>query len=206
MDFSGRTKTPTVKKSYSKLINNNNKSLDELEDEDIEEKKDVKFNMNIASDTLLDPLVLSEQNLLQQLKQVEMGCCEKLVWRAAEVKHHFRLLWRAEAHALKLLFPFFDEVILKDILIFKKKLQVEGGYPVDILFCESILVEPPKFRPIRHMGGEAFEHPFTVNLRKLLEADQLLTIIKVSMSLSMGINVAAKVKIKKNFDTFLGIS
>lgn len=85
---------------------------------------------------------------------------------------------------------------------------MEGGYPIDILFCESILVEAPKFRPVRQMAGDMFEHPFTVNLRKLLEADQLLTVIKVSMSSGININMAAKVKTFKKFfkkKTSLGI-
>lgn len=128
LDFSGRLRfkeefkslntLKTSKRQKNKKINNSN--MDESEDEDIDEKnkKDIKFKMNISTDTLLDPLILSEKNLAQQLEQVEMGICEKLVWRAAEVRHHFRLLWKAEAHVLKLLFPFFEEVmILKSLNI-----------------------------------------------------------------------------------------
>lgn len=86
--------------------------MEENEDEELEEKKEIKFYMNVSEQALLDPLILSEQHLSQQLKQVQMGVCEKLVWRAAETKQHFRLLWKMEAHILKQLFPFFVEVCL----------------------------------------------------------------------------------------------
>lgn len=116
LDFSGRLRFKeefkNSKTQKNKKINNSN--FYELEDDNIDEKnkKDIKLNMNISTDTLLDPLILSEKNLAQQLEQVEMGICEKLVWRAAEVRQHFRLLWKAEAHVLKLLFPFFEEVMI----------------------------------------------------------------------------------------------
>lgn len=51
-------------------------------------------------------------------------------------------------------------------------LQIDGYCPLDTLFCEMVLVPPVKFRPIRLFKGERFENPQTVNLRKLLEANE----------------------------------
>ena len=71
--------------------------------------------------------------------------------------------------------------------------QTPDGYPIDVLFCETVLVQPSKFRPMRYLAGEKFEHTITANFRKLIEADQLLTIIRVSMGATRGGNLAAKV-------------
>lgn len=53
-----------------------------------------------------------------------------------------------------------------------------------LIFCLKIfqlLVEPSRFRPIRFLKGDRYEHPTTVNLRRLLEANQLLTLLKIHM-------------------------
>lgn len=43
------------------------------------------------------------------------------------------------------------------------------------------MVPPTKYRPIRLFQGDRFEHPQTVNLRRILEADQLLQLVKASV-------------------------
>uniref|UniRef100_A0A915EJW8 DNA-directed RNA polymerase subunit n=1 Tax=Ditylenchus dipsaci TaxID=166011 RepID=A0A915EJW8_9BILA len=147
-----------------------------------QESKELKEKFDVSAmaqgSVILDPLLLSEKNLSQQLSHVLQNKCDKLVWRAAEVREHLRLLWQKEGDILKFLFPMFVEV--------------EGGYPVDLLFCEAILVQPSKYRPIRFLHGDKMEHPITANLRKLLEADQLLTIIRLAMNSSSAGNLAAK--------------
>lgn len=48
--------------------------------------------------------------LIQQLEDVATLKCDKLTWRGAEVREHFRLLWKNEQQLLKKLFPLFDRV------------------------------------------------------------------------------------------------
>jgi hypothetical protein len=60
---------------------------------------------------LLDPLTVSNQLLAEQLQQIEMGKGTKLVWRAAEVRTHFRLVWQRESILLKQIFPMFDQEV-----------------------------------------------------------------------------------------------
>lgn len=49
--------------------------------------------------------------------------------------------------------------------------------PMDMLFMETILIPPSKFRPIRFLNGERFESPLTTNYRMLLESDEILRLL-----------------------------
>lgn len=53
--------------------------------------------------------------------------------------------------------------------------------PVDVLFSDIIPVPATKFRPIRFFKGDRFEHPQTVNLRRILEANEILIAINKLM-------------------------
>lgn len=66
---------------------------------------------SVPPSNLLDPLALSNQLLAEQLEQIVLGKCNKLVWRAAEVREHFRLVWQRESILMKQIFPIFDQVI-----------------------------------------------------------------------------------------------
>jgi hypothetical protein len=59
----------------------------------------------------------SNDILTAQLKSVSDGRCDRLVWRAGEVREHFRLLWQTDGDLLARLFPMFqttDSVISLD--------------------------------------------------------------------------------------------
>jgi len=65
----------------------------------------------MSANAVLDPLMLSDENLRKQLSHVVDGTCDKLVWRAAEVREHMRMVWRKEGRLLRVLFPsLFQEV------------------------------------------------------------------------------------------------
>lgn len=49
------------------------------------------------------------------------------------------------------------------------------------MFIFKMLVVPPRFRPIRSLKGDRYEHPTTINYRKLIEANQILALIKIYM-------------------------
>lgn len=53
---------------------------------------------------------------------------------------------------------------------------------MDILFCETVLVPPTKYRPIRLFKGDKFENPQSVNLRRLLEASETIRAIRLALS------------------------
>lgn len=53
---------------------------------------------------------------------------------------------------------------------------------MDVLFYQTIIVQPSKFRPQRSMRGDNYEHPITANYRRVMEADQLLTVVKIVMT------------------------
>lgn len=60
----------------------------------------------------------SEQILKEQLQWVLKGNCDKLAWRGAEVREHFRILWQNDGPLLRKIFPVFDfEVILYFFLL-----------------------------------------------------------------------------------------
>jgi len=60
---------------------------------------DISFTTSSLCDQLLDA----------QLQQIIIGKCDKLAWRASEVREHFRLVWQREGFLLKHLFPLFNE-------------------------------------------------------------------------------------------------
>jgi hypothetical protein len=153
----------------------------------------------VTNNAVLDPLILSEENLSRQLSKVVDGTCAKLVWRAAEVREHMRMVWRNEGRILRELFPsLFQEVspvgfIVTALSLLHSHFQVENGYPIDALFIKLLLIEPSMYRPIRHLKGERFEHPRTSQYRKVMEADQLLEVIRITMSTENYANLEAKV-------------
>lgn len=53
---------------------------------------------------------------------------------------------------------------------------------MDVLFYQTLLVQPSKFRPQRSLRGVNYEHPTTANYRRVMEADQLLTVVKIVMT------------------------
>lgn len=66
--------------------------------------------MAVSGEAVLDPLEVSRATLARQLTLVRDGRCEKLSWRAAECREHFRILWSKEAHILAKVFPLFGDV------------------------------------------------------------------------------------------------
>jgi len=51
------------------------------------------------------------------------------------------------------------------------------------------------YRPIRHLKGERVEHPRTVQYRKVMEQDQLLEVIRITMTTESYTNLEAKVSV-----------
>lgn len=64
---------------------------------------------------------------------------------------------------------------------------------MDTLFIETVLVQPSKFRPKRFMAGRVHQHPITVNLQLLMEADQELRCVKGVMTPGIEVSLAMKV-------------
>ncbi|VDM83759.1 unnamed protein product [Strongylus vulgaris] len=118
---------------------------------------------------------MAEGALELQMRAVQSGACEKLAWRAAEIREHFRLLYKNEGKLLLKLFPMLND---EGVGYF----TAGGLCPLDGLFCELIMVPPTKFRPIRLFKGERYENPQSVNLRRVLEATE--TIKAVSLVLN----------------------
>ncbi|RCN44702.1 RNA polymerase Rpb1, domain 2 [Ancylostoma caninum] len=146
-----------------------------LEGEDLEEdvhssddEKDKKTVM--LSDMAYGNVDMAEGALELQMRAVQSGACEKLAWRAAEIREHFRMLYKNEGKLLLKLFPMLNDE------------GAAGLCPLDGLFCELIMVPPTKFRPIRLFKGERYENPQSVNLRRVLEATE--TIKAVSLVLN----------------------
>uniref|UniRef100_A0A914RGJ8 DNA-directed RNA polymerase n=1 Tax=Parascaris equorum TaxID=6256 RepID=A0A914RGJ8_PAREQ len=150
IDFSGVAATRAAKMSAKfNAVNDFMEQEVEVDPNDMNEKEDDKKLLNDNSlGTLNDT---AELTLHKQLAAVENGTCEKLAWRAVEVREHFRMVWKNDAALLKKLFPLFD-------------CNDNEHCPMDVLFCEKILVPPTKFRPIRYFRGDKFENPQTVNL------------------------------------------
>lgn len=166
-----------------------------------------------------------EQVFQDQMASIMSGSCKKLAWRGAEVREHFRMVWKNEAHFLKKIFPMLDVKVIFRVLIIvttvcvfsfivysvnitsfvnsslvyecnlltycavcflqlirMNSLQDEEHCPLDVLFCEMVLVVPTKFRPIRIFKGDIFEHPQSTNLRKLLEATETIRALRLVLS------------------------
>ncbi|TMS34735.1 hypothetical protein L596_002267 [Steinernema carpocapsae] len=119
-----------------------------------------------------------KSSLDQQMQGLQQGGYDKLAWRASEVREHFRLLWKTEGNFLSKLFPMF---------------ALKGeSCPLDILFSDVVLVPPSKFRPIRFMKGDNYEHPQTVNLRRLLESSEIMNAVTLLMDPKHQNNMALK--------------
>ncbi|WKX97060.1 hypothetical protein Q1695_013032 [Nippostrongylus brasiliensis] len=143
----------------------------EEEEEEVRSSDDEKEKKSaLINDTGYGTVEVSESALEIQMRAVQSGACEKLAWRAAEIREHFRLLYKTEGKLLLKLFPMLVDEGAGDLC------------PLDGLFCELIMVPPTKFRPIRLFKGERYENPQTVNLRKVLEATE--TIKAVSLVLN----------------------
>ncbi|KAM3719071.1 DNA-directed RNA polymerase I subunit [Dirofilaria immitis] len=140
--------------------------VDADEDMKVEEDEKKFSNREIAYGSLA---ISSEQILREQMQSVINGNCDKLAWRGAEVREHFRMLWQNDGPLLRKMFPVFDS---KD----------DRHCPLDVLFCEAILVPPTKYRPVRIFKGDKFENPQSVNLRKLLEASETIRAIRLTLS------------------------
>ncbi|VDM38424.1 unnamed protein product [Toxocara canis] len=174
IDFSGAVSVKTTRAvtKASALISNDMMMEDELE-EDIKDTKETKEDTKTLKDFSMS--LLSEQTeriLHKQMISVENGTCDKLAWRGVEVREHFRMVWKNDSALLKKLFPMFD-------------CDDSEHCPMDVLFCEKVLVPPTKFRPIRMFKGDKFENPQTVNLRKLLEATETMRAIRMAELISV---------------------
>lgn len=95
---------------------------DDAADENIDFTNEKKKNFAKLTDSnsVLDPLALSEKFLTLQLNYVVTGKCQKLIWRAAEVREHFRLLWQKEGAMMRYFFPLFESVSFHIIFFFFK--------------------------------------------------------------------------------------
>lgn len=70
----------------------------------------VKFcSENNTEDVGYGGIDVSEGTLGQQLAQVQNGKCKKLAWRGAEIREHFRLLFKNDGGILLKLFPMFTD-------------------------------------------------------------------------------------------------
>uniref|UniRef100_A0A8R1HYD6 DNA-directed RNA polymerase subunit n=1 Tax=Caenorhabditis japonica TaxID=281687 RepID=A0A8R1HYD6_CAEJA len=149
-----------------KLIITGENGFNEESSSDEDEKKPEEKNVDVGSgvDT-------TEGSLEMQMKNVKSGECDKLAWRGAEVREHFRMLFKNDGKLLLKLFPMLiDELNGADMIC-----------PLDGLFLERILVPPKKFRPIRMFKGSQYEDPQTLNLRKVLEATETISAISLIM-------------------------
>uniref|UniRef100_A0A0N5AWC2 DNA-directed RNA polymerase subunit n=1 Tax=Syphacia muris TaxID=451379 RepID=A0A0N5AWC2_9BILA len=166
LDFSSGTDFRKRKAVQKKTVNGN---FERPEDQ-LEEKK---FSVD---ETNLSTLNDSPELVLQkQLLSVKNGFCTKLAWRAVEIQEHFRMLWKNEGHLLKKLFPLFD----CELTNFQSQ---SVKCPLDILFCDTVLVPPNKFRPVKFFRNSEFQHPQTVNLKRLLEATETFRAIRLAVS------------------------
>ncbi|CAI2330079.1 unnamed protein product [Caenorhabditis sp. 36 PRJEB53466] len=160
IDFSGGSRGKS-KKSTKIITGEDGYQEESSTDED--EKKETEKGAEVGD--------LTEGSLEQQMKSVRMGDCNKLAWRGAEVREHFRVLFKNDGKLLLKLFPMLiDELNGEDMIC-----------PLDGLFLERILVPPKKFRPIRMFKGAQYEDPQTLNLRKVLEATETISAISLIM-------------------------
>lgn len=160
LDIGGKANAASlVKKQMAK------RSTQATEEED---KKDIQKPSTLNPDFFNNSTIEAKADdfLDKQLQQILSGKCNKLAWRAREVREHFRRLWKNEQHIIRYVYPIFDTVS-----------KETNQCPMDILFMQTILVPPSKYRPLRNFGGQKFESPSTVNYRVLLETDELLRML-----------------------------
>lgn len=153
-------------KSKKAIITGEDGYNEESSTDEDEKKEDDKKGVEVTAG-----LDLNEGSLEMQMKNVRTGECDKLAWRGAEVREHFRMLFKNDGKLLLKLFPMLvDELNGADMIC-----------PLDGLFLERVLVPPKKFRPIRMFKGSQYEDPQTLNLRKLLEATETISAISLIM-------------------------
>ncbi|EFP02098.1 hypothetical protein CRE_15786 [Caenorhabditis remanei] len=162
IDFTGARKK-SKKMSIIGDIGYNEESSPSTDEDEKKEDKHVEVNASVVD--------LDEGSLELQMKNVRSGECDKLAWRGAEVREHFRMMFKNDGNLLLKLFPMLvDELNGGDMIC-----------PLDGLFLERILVPPKKFRPIRMFKGAQYEDPQTLNLRKVLEATETISAISLIM-------------------------
>lgn len=165
IDFTSGARGGGKSKKAIIIIGDNGYNEESSTDED-EEKKG-----GGGAEVTGDVVDLDEGSLEMQMKNVRTGECDKLAWRGAEVREHFRMLFKNDGKLLLKLFPMLvDELNGEDMIC-----------PLDGLFLERILVPPKKFRPIRMFKGAQYEDPQTLNLRKVLEATETISAISLIM-------------------------
>lgn len=158
-----------------------------------EKKIDVKTPSTLNRQFLIDQIGVKTDDFLdKQLQQVIGGQCNKLAWRAREVsfykniinefnntfqvREHFRRLWKNEQHIIRIVYPVFNQL---------SKNMSDNQCPMDMLFMETLLIPPSKFRPVRVFNGQHFESPSTTNYRKLMEIDEILRLLHKSETQSL---------------------
>ncbi|VIO94432.1 Uncharacterized protein BM_BM6654 [Brugia malayi] len=169
IDFGGTNSMKRLKRTVRSAPLEN---IGNIEDQEIDAGQDMKAEDKKFSDERIAYGSLastSEQILRDQMQWVLRGNCDKLAWRGAEVREHFRILWQNDGPLLKKVFPVFDS-------------EDDRHCPLDVLFCEAVLVPPTKYRPVRIFKGDKFENPQSVNLRKLLEASETIRAIRLALS------------------------
>ncbi|CAI5442080.1 unnamed protein product [Caenorhabditis angaria] len=161
IDFSG-----AAKKSKKQTVFTGEMGVDEVdsEDEDDEDDLDKKKNATVNSE-------FTTGSLEMQMSNVRRGDCDKLAWRGAEVREHFRMVFKNDGKLLMKLFP----MLVDDLK------ECSTICPLDGLFLERLLVPPKKFRPIRMFKGAQYEDPQTLNLRRVLEATETISAIALIM-------------------------
>ncbi|VDO74577.1 unnamed protein product, partial [Onchocerca flexuosa] len=110
IDFGGTNLLKKFKQTsrFAPLENIGNIEGQEVDaDEDMKTEEDEKkFNdKKTAYGSLANS---SEQILREQMQSVINGNCDKLAWRGAEVREHFRMLWQNDGTLLRKMFPVFD--------------------------------------------------------------------------------------------------
>ncbi|CAD6193798.1 unnamed protein product [Caenorhabditis auriculariae] len=163
-----RKKKKSLKSTKSDPSDQDEKMDDDSDSSDDEEKKKASASGLAVSGNATDVTI---GTLAMQMRSVQAGECDKLAWRGAEVREHFRLLF----------FP---------MLVDDSKTNT-GVCPLDGLFCEQILVPPRKFRPIRMFKGQQYEDPQTLNLRRVLEATETIKAIALVMKGEKSAELAA---------------
>lgn len=107
-----------------------------------------------------------------------------MMMKLFQVREQLRLVWAAESGLLSALYPTFREPLLPPLEARRRAREGkaaigEAATPAGIekLFIQALLVPASKFRPIRFMAGDKFDHPQTGNFKRLMEEIQLVKAI-----------------------------
>ncbi|KAI6228249.1 DNA-directed RNA polymerase subunit [Aphelenchoides besseyi] len=178
----------TTKSVTSKLHQQADAPDDNFDFEDTK-KPEIKLQSTLNKGIAMETMTLMSKDFLEkQIQQVKSGMCNKLAWRAREVREHFRRLWQREHHIIRCVYPMFNAISTE---------YPEMVCPLDVMFMESVLIPPTKFRPIRVFGGEKFESAMTANFRQLLETDELLRMLHTAADVgSLSVNMKSIVENK----------